>query len=132
MEDLDSILTSTEVNGEENLANLFAGAALLGQSPDALARRCIEESGYNLRYLKRTVQNVADSEGVPVDVLANCVAYTVSQEGENWWGTAQNLQERSDGIQYFAINVLLDNIDLSQVSGLDLDLLRRSILISNS
>ncbi len=122
-------LASTDENyvKNEEVANLFAGAVLLGKPTDPLIHMCFEEANYKIPNLKISVQNVARREKVPIDILANCVAFRVSQEGMNWWGTANNLQEERLDIQRITRDILLDYVDLSQISGLDLDLLRRSL-----
>lgn len=119
--------TGNRFDSEEEDASLFAGAVSLGRSPDNLVQMCINEAHHDLLKLKIAVQNVAIREKVPVDVLANCVAFRLSQEGVNWWGPAQNLQEPRNDIQQIAKAVLLDYVDLSQLSGFDLHLLRSAL-----
>jgi len=121
-----------DLSDEEIRANKFASIVLIGKNPDRLLHQCIDEAQQDLYKLKTTVTRIANRENVPVDALSNYIAYRLQYEqGENWWGTAQNLQVRIQEIQQIAMNVLLDNVDLSRISGLDLDLLRRSLLITN-
>ena len=131
IEDFENLsATGNRSDKEEREASLFAGAVLLGRSSDKLVRMCVDEAQGDLLKMRQAVLRVARRENVPVDVLANCVAFRLSRIGENWWGPAQNLQEPRLDIQLIARDILLDNIDLSQISGLDLDLLRRSLIIT--
>ena len=88
---------------------------------------CITEAEGDVRKLKQAVQYVAKRENVPVDVLANCVAFRLSQKGTNWWGTARNLQELRHDIQQIATDVLLDFVDLTRLSSSDVDVLRKAL-----
>ena len=98
-----------------------------------MLHQSIKEAQSNIYKLKTAVSRLAIRENVPLDALANYIAYRLQYEqGQNWWGTAQNLQIRIPDIQQIAMNVLLDNVDLSQLSGLDLDLLRRSLIKTNA
>jgi len=115
---------------EETVASLFAGAILLGRPSDKLVQMCINESKRDVSNLKQTVQNIAKRENVPVDVLANCVAYKLSEK-ENWWGTAETLQTSGLSIPETVRDILLDNIDLSKISDFDVDLLRRALDFSS-
>ncbi|MFH2111160.1 MAG: ImmA/IrrE family metallo-endopeptidase, partial [Candidatus Bathyarchaeota archaeon] len=133
IEDLQNLTIEDEESfNEEVEASLFSGAVLLGEAPDPLIHKCLEEANYNLPYLKQVVINVAKKEGVQVDVLANLVAFKVAQDGQNFWGSARNLQKTEEDIQKIARDVLLNYIDFSRISSLDLDLLRRALISYNS
>lgn len=129
-EDDATIITEIEdfekISPEEIEASLFAGAVLLGRAPDDLVQMCIKEAHHDLVKLKQAVKLVAIRENVQVDILANCVAYRISQEGGNWWGAAENLQEQKNDIQAMMQDVLLEFVDLHQLSDDDLDLLIRT------
>lgn len=125
-EDLEN-LAGSKSSEEEKKANLFAGAVLLGRPAGALVQECLKEADNDLRKLKTAVQNVAKRQGVSVDVLANCVAFKLSEVGENWWGVASNLQETTHDIQDVAQDILLENVDLSKLNSHDFELLRRAL-----
>jgi transcriptional regulator with XRE-family HTH domain/Zn-dependent peptidase ImmA (M78 family) len=125
-EDFD-VVSKRVVNDEERISSQFAGAVLLGRNPNDLIEQSLELSGNNLWYLKNAVQEIATEEKVQVDALANCVAFRLSQESINWWGAAQRLQSVDPEIQSVARDVLLENSDLSKLSTVDLDLLRRAL-----
>jgi len=129
-EDIQSLSSGVNrLTDEEIKANKFASVILIGKNPDKLLHQCLNEAQNDIYKLKNAVIKIAELENVPVDALANYIAYRLQYEkGENWWGTAQNLQVQNPDIQLMARNVLLDNVDLSTMSGLDLDLLRRALL----
>ncbi|SRR6266571_3161832 len=112
---------------EEELGGMFASTVLLGQNSDKLFHECMKLADNDLWKLKQAVIEVSKTRGVSVSALANSVAFRVEEEGENWWGTAESLQEHRSDIQQTSRDVLLECVDLSQLSGPDLDLLRRSL-----
>jgi len=106
---------------EEVFANAFAGDVLLDGQADALAKACAESSGGRVQRLKAVVPVVADEAGVAVADLANYLAYRLSRQGMNWWGTANNLQADDDDPWRVARDRLIENIDASRISRIDCD-----------
>ncbi|MGH2639599.1 MAG: helix-turn-helix domain-containing protein [Rhabdochlamydiaceae bacterium] len=128
LEDLENISsTGNKLDLHEQEASLFAGAVLLGRSPDRLIHMSLDRANNNLAALKEAVISVATENHVSVEALANCIAFRLSEEGHEWWGPAENLQKTHRDIQPLAREILLDYVDLSQLSGPDLDLLRRAL-----
>jgi len=127
-----SDLKSGSISKEEQEASLFAGAVLLGRSPDKLVRMCLKEADNDLVKLKQAVKKVARIEDVPVDVLANCVAFRLSQEGHDWWGPAENLQEQKTDVPEIVKDTLLEYVNLDTISQLDLELLIRALDYSDN
>jgi hypothetical protein len=78
--------------------------------------------------LKSAVKRVASIENVPVDSLANYLAFRLSLEGTNWWGTAENLQNAGSNPFVIAKDVLLDRVDLSKLSDSDIQLVQRALI----
>jgi len=113
---------------EEITASQYAGAVLLGKNPQLLAEQCIEEANRDLRMLKSAVKRVASSENVPVDSLANYLAFRLSLEGQNWWGTAENLQNGDPNPFLIAKDVLLEHVDLSKLTDSDIQLVQRALI----
>ena len=126
IEDFTDLATGP-ISKEEQEASLFAGAVLLGKSPDKIVMQCLKEADYDLMKLKQAVIKIARLENVPVDVLANCVAFRLSQEGHDWWGAAENLQEQKTDIPDIVKDILLEYIDLDSLSQPDLELLFRAM-----
>jgi transcriptional regulator with XRE-family HTH domain len=125
--EVDDILAGNPGADEERVASQFAGAVLLGSSPQDLAERCLEEAGHDLRKLKAAVQRVGDTAGVPVDSLANYLAFRLSLEGENWWGAATNLQVMSGSPWRIARDILIEHVDFSKLAEPEQDLVRQAL-----
>lgn len=64
--------------------------------------------------LKHAVENVAAAHNIDIGSLANLVAYEMSVQGKNWWGTAQNLQTHDDPYLE-AFSVFKDRIDSARI-----------------
>jgi Predicted transcription factor, homolog of eukaryotic MBF1 len=77
---------------EEQAATDFAADVVFSGRSTDLAEECAMECSKRLEWLKSAIQRVAKRRGVRVDLLANYLAYRLELEGENWWGTATNLQ----------------------------------------
>jgi hypothetical protein len=78
--------------------------------------------------LKGVVAGVAAREGVALDALANYLAYRLSLQGINWWGTATNLQPAASDPWAIARDVLLAEIDASTLADEDRELLQRALV----
>ena len=127
-----SVLESDELSDErreseeERTAGLFAGAVLLGGKGQQLAEKCLKDARQDLRLLKKAVQDVAGSEGAPVDILANYLAFRLTAQGENWWGTATSLQ--SKGNPWAVVReVFFENTDFSRLSESDREILAQAV-----
>lgn len=114
-------------SNEEITASQYAGAVLLGKNPQGLAEFCLKEANRDLRLLKSAVKRVASVENVSVDALANYMAFRLSLEAQNWWGTAENLQEKSNPFS-IARDILLEHVDLSKLTEPDRQLLQRALI----
>jgi Zn-dependent peptidase ImmA (M78 family) len=118
-----------ERDDEEEKASRFATAVLIGQPPGALLKEAMKLADHDLLKLKKATTEISKREGISAGALANYIAFRLQDEKhENWWGTAQALQEKITDIQIITRDILLDNIDLSNISGMDLDLLRRALI----
>ena len=123
--DMSKERTSSE---EETTASQYAGAVLLGKNPQRLADICLKEAKRDLKMLKSAVKRVASEEKVSVDSLANYMAFRLSLEGHNWWGTGKNLQNRESNPFSITRDILLDHVDLSKLTDPDLQLLQRALI----
>jgi Zn-dependent peptidase ImmA (M78 family) len=108
---------------EEKAAMRFAGNVALNGSAEALARKCVSEARGDLRRLKSAVQAVAASENVDLGLLANYLAFRLSFQGENWWGTAANLQSTDDHPLMLTRAAFFEHFDFSQLDEGELELL---------
>jgi transcriptional regulator with XRE-family HTH domain len=107
---------------EEQEANWFAGEVSLGGRAEELVEKCVSEANGRIPLFKAVVPAVAKAEGVEPAVLANYMAYRLSLQGENWWGTATNLQPEGESPWEVARDVLLQRANLSRLTGIDREL----------
>jgi len=102
-------------NEEEEIeANKFAGDVLLDGKAEILAQKCVKEASGKIPYLKSSVTKVANKENLSVASLANYMAYRLMLQNINWWGTANNLQIKSDFHWSILLNAFFKNVDLNQ------------------
>lgn len=76
----------------EQHAERFSSEAILGGRAEELTQICVSNARGRVQLLKDVVQRIAKKESVNQGVLANYIAFRLSMEGINWWGTATNLQ----------------------------------------
>jgi transcriptional regulator with XRE-family HTH domain len=102
---------------EERHAMWFAGQVGLDGRAEELAKLAIARAnnGY-LPRLKDATIAVAAEQGISVGYLANYLAYRLSLQSENWWGTAANLQERDHDPYTLARDLFFERFDFSNVS----------------
>jgi transcriptional regulator with XRE-family HTH domain/dephospho-CoA kinase/Zn-dependent peptidase ImmA (M78 family) len=112
---------------DEQAASQFAGDVMLDGRAEELAEECVKAAKRSVEKLKSAVGRVAKENQVPVDVLANYVAFRLSLQGINWWGAANNLQP--DGTQMLRTprEVLLGHANLVQLNPIDRSLLLRAL-----
>lgn len=114
---------------EELRATEFAADVVLEGRAEDLTRMCIEatkatpQSSGRVERLKTVVPDIAAQEGVPIDSLANYLAFRLSLQGIDWWGAAQNLQLTDECPWSIARDVLLERASLGRLAGLDRQLL---------
>ena len=112
---------------EETTASRFAGAVLLETRGQELAEMSLVEAQNDLRQLKTAVQRVAERENVPVDSLANYLAFRLSHEqGENWWGAANSLQKIDDPWNVVR-DVFFERADFTKLAEPDRDILAQAL-----
>jgi len=107
---------------DEQQASQFAGDVLLEGRAEELAHLAAKEAGGDIPRLKSTLPRVAAREQVPVGALANYMAFRLSLEGQNWWGTATALQAGGNGWD-LARDALLQHLQMSKLAEPDRELL---------
>lgn len=122
-----SEVRGTAFSEVEQRASQFAGDVLLDGRADELARLCVEEAQGSVERLKGVVPRAAAREGVAPDALANYLAYRLSLQGINWWGTATNLQPAGTDPWAITRDVLLAEIDVSTLADDDRELLELAL-----
>jgi transcriptional regulator with XRE-family HTH domain len=118
---------------EEVEATQFAADVVLAGRAEELVKLCVQATKRSkgpgrLELLKSELPKVAARENVPVDSLANYMAFRLSLQGENWWGAAMNLQRTDEDPWRIARDVLLERTNFSRLTGLDKDLLTQALI----
>lgn len=111
---------------EEKHASRFAGNVVLSGRAEELVALIVKETDGDIPRFKATVPRIAAREGVSRESLANYLAFRLSLQGENWWGTANNLQTIGDP-WLIARDAFLLRCDLSRLTPVDKDLLTRAL-----
>jgi len=112
---------------EERIASRFAGAVLLDGRAQEIAEQCLREASSDLRRLKAAVQRVAVRENIPMDGIANYLAFRLDAEkGRNWWGTAKNLQVMGNPWRIVR-NVFFERASFSQLADPDREVLAQAL-----
>jgi len=112
----------------ETTASLFAGDVTLDGRAEELAQHCVNEASGKIEWLKSAVPRVAAAHGVPVDALANYMAYRLAMQGaSSWWGAATNLQKTGADPWEVARERLLLRLNLSELDDTERALLLRAL-----
>ncbi len=125
--EISLVRANYQESDEEWEASEFASDLVLFGRAEELAQRCIREAGRSVERLKSAVQRVAETEHVPVDALANYLAFRLQGQGINWWGAAHNLQVTDPSPWRIARDLLLQRVDLKQLNRQDRELLLRAM-----
>jgi transcriptional regulator with XRE-family HTH domain len=111
----------------EEEANEWAEDALFDGESEQIEQACVADSAGNLKRLKAVLPQVARRYNVSTGVVANYMAYRLADQGENWWGAANNLQlDPTDPFDQ-ARAVLLQHVNLNRLAPTDRDLLMRAL-----
>lgn len=112
----------------EQAANAFAGDVLLDGRAEELVQLCVDQARGSVERLKGVLPRVALSEHIDVSALANYMAFRLSMQGVNWWGTATNLQS-SDGNPWATCrDELIERSNIRALNPLDRDLLNQALV----
>jgi transcriptional regulator with XRE-family HTH domain len=112
---------------EEVQATWFASLVSTNGQAEELFKSIIAETDGDLRYLKSAVARKATNSGLEAGVIANYIAHRLSLQGENWWGTAANLQDRSVDPLEVARNTFFRRFDFSGLDETALELLQLAL-----
>jgi hypothetical protein len=132
-----SIVETQEINpfshaesNEEKEANTFSQQVLFEDRTEKILNHCVQKTGGKMARLKSVVQNVARSENIREDILANFVAFRLSLDDQNWWGAASALQVTTPDPFSIASDILLKNIATSKINEMERNLLQMAISIT--
>jgi transcriptional regulator with XRE-family HTH domain len=112
---------------EEWEASNFAGTLVLYGRAEELVEKCVEVARGSVERLKTAVQRVAAEERVPLDSLANYLAFRLSLQGINWWGTANRFQITDPPPWNIGRDNLLERVQLQLLEPLDRELLLQAL-----
>lgn len=112
-------ITPLSKENEEVEANDFAEKLLFEGKVEELTQRCVDRAKGDLRRLKSAAVYVAEEQKVPVDWIANYLAFRLSMQGENWWGTANNLQVKDPQPLHIAREAFRQRVELHHLSSED-------------
>jgi transcriptional regulator with XRE-family HTH domain/Zn-dependent peptidase ImmA (M78 family) len=112
---------------EEIAASQFAGEVVLDGKAETLAQACVHAAGKSVERLKSIVPTIAAKNGVSVGALANYLAFRLSWQGVNWWGTAANLQADDGDPWTIARDVFVERFPYDIDNELDRQLLDRAL-----
>jgi Zn-dependent peptidase ImmA (M78 family) len=115
---------------EEGEANDFAANVMLDGRAEELAQSCVDAANGRVEYLKRAVPEVAIREGVSHEALANYMAFRLSLQGINWWGTASRLQRGVDNPFEIVRDILLAKADIDSLNEIDRNILMSALSVS--
>lgn len=111
------------MSAEEQAATRFAGQALLEGRAEELAKLSVDMAKGRMPALKEAVKTVANKRGADLSALANYMAFRLSLQGQNWWGTAANLQDLSVEPLSVVRDVFFQRFRFDRVSAEEFDLL---------
>ena len=118
---------SKNENTEELEANAFANQVLFGKRAEELAEKCVEEASGKMENLKKSVIKVSKKEKIREDFLANYLAFRLSYQGQNWWGTASKMQVNDPNPFQLSIDLLKKNISMDKLNPIDYNLLNKAL-----
>jgi transcriptional regulator with XRE-family HTH domain/Zn-dependent peptidase ImmA (M78 family) len=129
LEVIEADETSTErrSSDEEIAASQFAGEVVLDGKAETLAEACAQAARKSVERLKSVVPMIAAKSGVSVGALANYLAFRLSWQGVNWWGTAANLQADDGDPWAIARDVFVERFPYDVDNKLDRQLLDRAL-----
>ncbi|HTU44179.1 MAG TPA: helix-turn-helix transcriptional regulator [Bryobacteraceae bacterium] len=123
----DSVYLTADQIIEEQIATDFAADVVFKGRADELAEDSAAASNHRMEWLKAAVQKVAHKNGVRTDLLANYMAYRLSLEGQNWWGTASRLQQVGPDPWECVRDFVAGNIKWDSLHGSDRQLLEQAL-----
>lgn len=112
---------------EEQEANSFAHKVLFGEKTESLVTAVLSMANNRMENLKDAVVNISKKEGLGTDVFANYIAYRLSLQNDNWWGTANSLQITDPDPYDIAIKYLKLNLKNNLANPVEANLLELAI-----
>lgn len=121
------LVSTRRTSPEEQAASQFAGNVLLDGHAEALVAACMKATNGDIPLFKSAAPRIAQQAGVVVDHFANYLAWRLSLQQENWWGTASNLQTQVGDPFSVAREVFYRRFDFHRIDPVDARLLARAL-----
>jgi transcriptional regulator with XRE-family HTH domain len=121
------LVSTRRTSPEEQAASQFAGNVLLDGRAEALVADCMKATKGDIPLFKSAAPRIAQQAGVVVDHFANYLAWRLSLQQENWWGTANNLQTQVGDPFSVAREVFYRRFDFQRIDPVDARLLERAL-----
>lgn len=125
LEDINPSIDQGSV--EEAEANAFAHKVLLGDDAEKLLSASLTKAKHKVENLKNAVEHVASEATVGKDVLANYIAYRLSFQGQNWWGTANGMQITEPDPYQIAVECLKKRMTINSTNPIESNLLSMAL-----
>jgi transcriptional regulator with XRE-family HTH domain len=123
----DPLMSRNNRSEAEVSATEFAIDVALNGRAEMLFELCVNEAKGKVEWLKRVVPEVAKRERVDQGVLANALAYRLSEQKINWWGAAAGLQDSSQDPWAIARDAFLERANLRVLNPIDREILLQSL-----
>lgn len=126
--ELEEISASTDQSSEEEAeANAFAHQVQFNGQTEQLLAQCLSRADHRIENLKHAVEEVSSEENIGKDVLANYIAFRLSFQGQNWWGTASDMQFTEPDPYSIAVEYLKKKMTNSATNPIESNILTRAL-----
>ncbi len=112
---------------EELEANSFANQVIFGNRAEELSEQCVTIAKWDIRNLTNAVVQVAKKANLREDFLANYIAFRLSFQGENWWGSAKKMQITEPDPFTLTSDFLKRKIKMENLTPIDYNLLSAAL-----
>ena len=120
--------TINNFNAKNELnCNEFAASILFNGKQEELTQLSVKLANGNIRFLKKAVKIVAKEKQINEGILANYLAYRLTQQNINWWGTAENIQKADKNAFEIARDIFINRVDTNKINILDKELLMQAL-----
>lgn len=137
LKDLDEIILETNEispvsqndDPREIEANSFASQVIFNGNPEPFAQEAVAIAKGKIENLKTAVEDVSLKHDIRKDSLANYLAYRLAYQDNQWWATAESLQQKEPDPYEIAKSILLENISMDKLGSIDYNLLSTALNI---
>lgn len=131
---VDMILESSEISPlnkdedpREQEANTFASQVIFNGDAEHFAKEVVTIAKGKVEFLKGAISEVAEKNNLRPDSLANYLAHRLSNQGTNWWPTADSFQEKEPEPFTIVRDILLERIQIEKLRSIDYNLLSTAL-----